>query len=125
MSKAGFTNLVFALFASICHSGEFSAKLAYFNLHVLILFLYPLKKLEEAMKTRRSATRIMESKRRIFTDSLSVPKIIGNGPIIMAPPPLTLPSLKAVKNNRMAAINVTKKPVRIRMTPMFHSCSLI
>lgn len=77
------------------------------------------------MKTSRNAIKIKESKRIIFTDSLSVPKIIGNGPIIMAPPPLTLPlPLKAIKSNRMVAINVTKKPTRIRMMPMFHNCSL-
>lgn len=43
------------------------------------------------MKIKRSVTRIMERIKRIFTDSLSVPKTIGNGPMIIAPPPFTLP----------------------------------
>ncbi len=78
------------------------------------------------MKTSRNKIRIIESKRRIFTDSLSVPKIIGNGPIIRAPPPLTLLSfLKDFKNSMRVAMNVRKKPIRINVTPTFHSCSFI
>ena len=41
--------------------------------------------------TIRSAVRIIDSNRTVLSDCLSVPKIIGIGPIIIAPPPLAFP----------------------------------
>lgn len=58
--------------------------------------------------------RIMDSKRSVLTDSLSVPKIIGKGPIITAPPPLIFPLLRIfVKNRRTTAGKVIRNPAKI------------
>jgi hypothetical protein len=70
----------------------------------------------------------MDKTKIIFTDSLSVPKIIGIGPIMTTPPPLTLPfSLLAFfKKSRIIAIITIAKPTKTKVEPMLHSnCSLI
>ena len=49
------------------------------------------KKWSTRISIINSAVRTIESRRTVFSDSLSVPKTIGIGPIIIAPAPLTFP----------------------------------
>jgi len=72
------------------------------------------------MKTKSKATNTIDNTRMILTDSLSVPKIIGTGPIITAPPPLTLllPPFAPDKTIKIIAMNATAKPKRISTMPM-------
>jgi hypothetical protein len=66
---------------------------------------------------------MIDKTRIIFTDSLSVPKIIGMGPMMMAPPPLTFPPLllKPLRKSRAKAINAIAKPTKTRVKPTLHS----
>lgn len=74
------------------------------------------------MTTSMRMIKAMDSKRSVFTVSLSVPKIIGKGPIITAPPPLTFLSLfMAVKMKRMAAIKVMMKPAKTKIVPILNN----
>ena len=69
-----------------------------------------------------STIKAMESRRSILRDSLSVPKIIGKGPIITAPPPLTFPfSLVVVKNMRITATKAMRNPAKTKMTPKLNN----
>jgi len=63
-----------------------------------------------------------DSRKSILTDSLSVPKTIGKGPIITAPPPLTFPfPFMVVKSKRITATKVKANPVKTRMTPRLNN----
>ena len=54
----------------------------------------------------------------IFIDSLSVPNIIGTGPIITSPPPLTFPLKERLWINiRRIAMNATANPKIIKVMP--------
>lgn len=69
-----------------------------------------------------SAIRAMDNRRRTLTDSLSVLKIIGKGPMITAPPPLTFPfPLVAVMTSRITATKAMTKPAKSKMTPILNS----
>jgi len=74
------------------------------------------------MKTKSKTTRTIDRINMILTDSLSVPKIIGIGPIMTAPPPLTFvfPPLAPDNTSQIIAMNATAKPKRIKPTPMLH-----
>ena len=62
--------------------------------------------------------KVIDSRRSILVDSLSVPKTMGKGPIITAPPPLAFPfPLVVVKNMRMTAIKAMRNPAKNKMTP--------
>jgi len=78
---------------------------------------------QSRVKTKSSATRIMDKTRIIFTDSLSVPKIIGMGPMMTAPPPRTFPPLlfKPLRKRRTTAIKAIAKPTKTRVKPTLHS----
>jgi len=75
------------------------------------------------VKTNNSAIRMIDKTRIIFTDSLSVPKIIGIGPMMMAPPPRVFPSLlfKPLRKSRTTAIKAIAKPAKTKVRPMLHS----
>ena len=72
------------------------------------------------MKTKSKATNTIDNTRMILTDSLSVPKIMGIGPMMTAPPPLTLllPPFAPDRTIRIIAMNATAKPMRISTMPM-------
>ena len=71
-----------------------------------------------------STTKAIDNRRSTLTDSLSVTKITGKGPIITKPPPLTRPfSRKALKNRRKTATKMMTNPTRIKMTPTAKSSS--
>lgn len=56
----------------------------------------------------------------VFNDFLSVPNIMGTGPIIMTPPPLTLPlplPADLLEINRIASI-IMKTPMIINTMPV-------
>jgi len=71
--------------------------------------------------------KVIESRRSILRDSLSVPKTIGKGPMITAPPPSNFPlPLAVVKNMRITATKATRNPAKTKMTPKLkNSWSLI
>ncbi len=75
---------------------------------------------ENSMKTRSKATNTIDSTRMILTDSLSVPKTMGTGPMITAPPPLALPlpPFAPDRTIKIIAMNATAKPMRISTMPM-------
>ena len=66
-----------------------------------------------------SAIMTMASISMIFTDCLSVPKIIGNGPMRITPPPFIFPlfllaeraSRKVVTMMIMSPMTINKKPI--------------
>lgn len=61
---------------------------------------------------------VSESSKTVLIDSLSVPKIIGIGPIIMAPPPLTFsPFLVFEMKRKRIAARVTSMPANIKAMP--------
>jgi len=69
-----------------------------------------------------SIIKAIDSRRSILIDSLSVPKTIGKGPTITAPPPLTFPfPLAVVKNMRMTATKAIMNPAKIKMVPMLNN----
>ncbi len=71
------------------------------------------------MKTMSNATRTIERISMTLTDCLSVPKTMGMGPIMMAPPPLTLlPPLLPDRIAPITAMNMRAKPRRIKPKPM-------
>ena len=58
----------------------------------------------------------------VFTVSLSVPKIIGTGPITTTPPPFTLPfRFEFLAKSHTTAIRVSAKPTKMRVKPMLQS----
>ena len=60
------------------------------------------------------------SKTRIFKDSLSVPKIIGNGPTKIIPPPLTFSAFPIPRSmNRKNAAIITAMPANIKANPIY------
>ncbi len=60
----------------------------------------------------------MENSIRILMDSLSVPKMMGKGPMRTAPPPLILPrTLRDESMRRIAAMNVITNPVKTSKSP--------
>ncbi len=62
----------------------------------------------------------------VFNDFLSVPNIMGMGPIIMTPPPLTFPlplPVERLKTNRIASI-IMKTPTIISTMPADWSTSI-
>jgi len=67
---------------------------------------------------KTSIIKTIERASRYLTIFLLVPKIMGNGPIIIAPPPLMLSSLvsdeKCIRNR---ARKIAAKPVRISTSP--------
>jgi len=66
----------------------------------------------------RSAVRVIESSRTVFRDSLSVPKTIGIGPIIIASPPLILPVLMFFDRRTSAvAIMIITIPTKTSVVP--------
>jgi len=73
------------------------------------------------VKTKSKAIRMIDKTRIVFMDSLSVPKIMGTGPIMMAPPPLTLPFplFTPEKTSKSIAMKEMTKPKKIRVTPTF------
>jgi len=71
----------------------------------------------DAMRTM--AMRTMDSITRIFTDSRSVPKIIGMGPISRMPPPRAfVPALADLVARRITAINARTNPMSTRPNPI-------
>jgi len=55
---------------------------------------------------------------RVLTVSLSVPKTMGTGPIIITPPPLVLPRPRTpLKKNRRAAEKVIMNPTMMSAKP--------
>jgi len=68
--------------------------------------------------TRKSTTKIIDRTKSAFTVLLSVPKTIGKGPMIIAPPPPTFFSpFVDEKSRKITAIKTTMTPVRISMKP--------
>ena len=62
--------------------------------------------------------KVIESRRSILIDSLSVPKTIGKGPMITAPPPSNFPfPLAAVKNMSMTATKAMRNPAKTKIVP--------
>lgn len=60
----------------------------------------------------------MANMRRIFTDSLSVPKIIGIGPMKTIPPPFAFPFVLVEEKARRKIIKKTIiKPIMINVKP--------
>ena len=56
-----------------------------------------------------------------FTVCLSVPKIIGTGPIMTMPPALTLPfPLEPLRDSRIVAMKTSANPVSNSVSPMLH-----
>jgi hypothetical protein len=83
---------------------------------------------ENNVRTKSKATRTIANNKIIFKDSLSVPNIIGIGPIIRMPPPLVFPfALFALeKMSRITAKKATAKPTRIKANPAVQrDCPLI
>ena len=69
-----------------------------------------------------STIKAIDSRRSILIDSLSVPKTMGKGPMITAPPPLTFSfPLVVVKNMRMTATKAMRKPAKTKMTPKLNN----
>jgi len=61
-------------------------------------------------------------RKSILTDSLSVPKTIGKGPMIIAPPPLTFPfPFMVVQSRRITATKAMANPVKTRMAPRLNN----
>ena len=70
------------------------------------------------MKTMMSAISIMESIRRTFTDSFSVQKIIGTGPMTTTPPPFASAFVFVErKANKIAAMKVIANPMMMSTNP--------
>jgi len=69
--------------------------------------------------TRRvSAIKTIDKTKRTLTDFVSVPKTIGKGPIINAPPPLTFFSLSAEERSmRTIETKTATKPVKKSTNP--------
>ena len=61
--------------------------------------------------------RAKESNTTVLSDFLSVPKIIGIGPIKMAPPPLILPFLDPETETRITAMMIISIPMKISVMP--------
>jgi len=74
-----------------------------------------------------SMIKVIESRRKILRDFLSVPKTIGKGPMITAPPPSNLPfPLAVVKNMRITAKKAMINPAKTKIAPKLkNSWSLI
>ena len=69
-----------------------------------------------------STIKAIDNRRSILIDSLSVPKTIGKGPMMTAPPPLTFPfPFVVVKNMRMTATKAMRNPAKIKMTPKLNN----
>jgi len=65
-----------------------------------------------------SMIKAVDNMRSILIDFLSVPKTMGKGPMITAPPPLTFPSpLMIPKNRRRTATKAVINPAKTKMTP--------
>jgi len=74
------------------------------------------------MRINTSTIKVTDNRRSILIDSLSVPKTIGKGPIIKAPPPLNFRfPLIVVKTNRTIARKAMINPVKTKMTPMLNN----
>jgi len=56
--------------------------------------------------TMRSVVRTIEISRAVLSDYLSVPKTIGIGPIIIAPPPLAFPAFLLFDRRRSAVATI-------------------
>ncbi len=70
------------------------------------------------IKTMTRIISIIDSKRRILTVSLSVPKTIGIGPIITRPPPFVLPRTRySLKNIERVVRKMIMKPVKMSANP--------
>ncbi len=54
----------------------------------------------------------------VFTDSLSVPKIIGVGPIMITPAPLISPFFAPFTDTPRITATTTKTPTTISTVPM-------
>jgi len=66
----------------------------------------------------RSAVRITERKRTVLRDFLSVPKTMGIGPIIIAPPALTFPVFLLLESKMSAAaIMMISIPAKTKAVP--------
>ena len=64
----------------------------------------------------------IDNRRSILTDSLSVPKTIGKGPMITAPPPLIFPfPLVVVKKRSMTAKKAMINPAKTKITPKLNN----
>lgn len=71
-----------------------------------------------------NSVKIMESNKIVLVDSLSVPKIIGKGPIIIAPPALTFFSLFILDiKRRSVTTRIIAIPVNINVIPKRRSVS--
>lgn len=66
--------------------------------------------------TRTSTTKIIDRTKSAFTVLLSVPKTIGKGPMIIAPPTFFSPFVDE-KSRKITAIKTTMTPVRISIKP--------
>ena len=64
----------------------------------------------------RATTKIIANIIRIFTDFLSVPNMMGNGPIIIMPPPLTSAFDEVLAKYSITMIT-TKKPTMTKTNP--------
>jgi len=66
----------------------------------------------------RSVVRAVDSSRAVLSDFLSVPKIMGIGPIIIAPPPVTFPVLSFFeRTRRMVATIMISVPTSASVVP--------
>jgi len=75
---------------------------------------------QSTIKITSKATRMIDRTRINFTDSLSVPKIIGMGPMMTTPPPRTFPPLplKPLRKSRTTATKAIARPTKTRVKPM-------
>lgn len=63
----------------------------------------------------------MERISKALTVCLSVPKIIGTGPIMTMPPAFTLPfPLEPLRNSRIVAMKTSANPTTMSVSPMLH-----
>ena len=58
-----------------------------------------------------------ESNKTVLSDFLSVPKIIGTGPIITAPPPLTFPVLALERDSKIRVTTIIIIPTKTIAMP--------
>jgi hypothetical protein len=71
------------------------------------------------MKASTVTMSIIESSISVLTELLSVPNIIGNGPIMTIPPPFVLEfDLLPRRTGMSADMNASANPARTRTNPM-------
>lgn len=116
MVQATFTDVSTALLADISRR-PFSTNFAHSRGHMAHLIQYWITR-ESNIKARARIISTMDNIRSTLTVSLSVPKMIGIGPIIIKPPPLALPRMRMLlANNEGTMAKVIMKPAKIDINP--------